>query len=71
MDKRLIVECNTIVELTVPWNNLSSIKNARAQKQGKVNYHLLASDPSDKGYHVQLLMIESDWLLRPLHTKQL
>ena len=31
-------KCVTILELTVPWNNLSSIKNARARKQGKTNY---------------------------------
>ena len=33
----------TLLELTVPWDNLSSIKNARAQKQGKVNYQHLGS----------------------------
>ena len=57
----------TILELTVPWNNLSSIKNARARKQGKTNYQLLDSDLSALGYQVQLLTI--DWLLRPLHTR--
>ena len=48
----------TMLELTVPWNNLTSIKNARAWKQGKVNYQLLASDLSAQGYQVQLLTIE-------------
>ena len=48
----------TILELTVPWNNLTSIKNARARKQGKTNYQLLASDLSAQGYQVQLLTIE-------------
>ena len=48
----------TMLELTVPWNDLTSIKNARARKQGKTNYQLLASDLSAQGYQVQLLTIE-------------
>ena len=48
----------TMLELTVPWNNLTSIKNARARKQGKTNYQLLTSDLSAQGYQVQLLTIE-------------
>ena len=48
----------TMLELTVPWNNLTSIKNARARKQGKTNYQLLASNLSAQGYQVQLLTIE-------------
>ena len=48
----------TMLELTVPWNNLTSIKNARARKQGKTNYQLLASDLSAQGYQVQVLTIE-------------
>ena len=48
----------TMLELTVPWNNLASIKNVRARKQGKTNYQLLASDLSAHGYQVQLLTIE-------------
>ena len=61
----------TMLEFPVPWNNLTSIKNARARKQGKTNYHFLASDLSAQGYQVQLLTIKIGCLPRPLHAQGL
>ena len=61
-------KCATMLELTVPWNNLTSIKNARARKQGKTNYQLLASDLS---LTLPNPAHNRDWLLRPLHTQGL
>ena len=46
-----------MAELTIPWNNVTSLQNVRRLKQQKPNYQLLLSNLVSRGFNATYLEI--------------